>query len=670
MKNKLLIQNVPRPSLELLMSTVQAKNGLLVPSKPNDGTADFTVARNSKATRVNKNGLIEDASVLGSELIDNNAWTVSGDVTETGGVISFNGGNGYADNVVAIGQGKKCKIEYDINTTTGTEMAVYLRGTLVTATVQPNGHVSVEAVTGTNPIFLIRFQAYGGTFIGEISNVSVKEVIYENVPRIDYLGSTFIPSTFGSELVPDISTWVLGSGATLNGDKIELTSAGSQKIKITIPFVIGTEYQISYDIIDYSSGNARFDVEASSPLGNVNSADGTYVENIIVGQGSIGRLDFNVGISGSFSITNVSVKEITGYTTNDEPSLLLEPQSENIIPYSEDFVTGWTPQNGSLTGNTDVAPDGETTMDTYTEGAAALHRLYPTSGITVASGVSGIFSIFLKAGTRRYVSVAINYGTDEAWATVDTVNWTITGTGSLGTGVYEDSGIEDYGSGIYRIWLKGSLGGQTNYYPLLNPSDVASPTTARQTSSGSETVICWGAEFKVGDTYQTSYIKTEGAPVTRANETCVGGGNVNVINSLRGTWFFEWKGFASDYNNITLSDGTNANRISFYAVTTTGVSKVSWLHATFSTVSIQKNLTQPFAFDKIGMRWSGTTLTLYVNGVKVGDATIVPFDKNELIFMTFDYGNNLGGQQGLGRYKNIKLYKKALQDGQMEKFTT
>ena len=45
-----------------------------------------------------------------------------------------------------------------------------------------------------------------------------------------------------------------------------------------------------------------------------------------------------------------------------EPSLLLEPQSTNLITYSEDF-SQWNQQGASITSNSAISPDGTLNAD-------------------------------------------------------------------------------------------------------------------------------------------------------------------------------------------------------------------------------------------------------------------------------------------------------------------
>ena len=97
------------------------------------------------------------------------------------------------------------------------------------------------------------------------------------------------------------------------------------------------------------------------------------------------------------SIDNVSVKEYTednipriDYSTGTE-AFLLEPQSTNLVPYSEDF-SQWTPVGTpTITSNYGISPDG-TQNSTRVQFDARRKNL---ASILSASG-DITFSVYLK----------------------------------------------------------------------------------------------------------------------------------------------------------------------------------------------------------------------------------------------------------------------------------
>jgi hypothetical protein len=76
------------PKLALISSGY--KNSKVYSILPNDGSGDFTFARNSGGTRVNKQGLIEQMQTYGSQLLNNSDFTSTSDwtVSNTGSAAS------------------------------------------------------------------------------------------------------------------------------------------------------------------------------------------------------------------------------------------------------------------------------------------------------------------------------------------------------------------------------------------------------------------------------------------------------------------------------------------------------------------------------------------------------------------------------------------------------
>ena len=159
---------------------------------------DFDFSRSSSATRVNSEGLIETASVLGSELVVNGDfasdtdWTKGTGVTISNGVATSDGSGSNYGNIVTQDTNvsfanKKVKINFDVLNYVSGKMRVSPGNSSVTSHVQANGSYEfiVDVGVGNDIIYFISYQV---PFNGSIDNVSVKEVIENDVPRLDYSG--------------------------------------------------------------------------------------------------------------------------------------------------------------------------------------------------------------------------------------------------------------------------------------------------------------------------------------------------------------------------------------------------------------------------------------------------------------------------------------------------
>jgi hypothetical protein len=160
--------------------------------KPTDGSGDLTFTRASSATRVNAEGLIENAFVLGAELITNGDFATDSDWTKGSGW-TISGGTANYDGVASIGDiqqseslvlGKTYKYSFTISNRTQGGVRFFV-GNTVGLTHSANGTFTGYITYSSGGYILLQAR---DSFIGSIDNVSVKEVITLNVPRIDYTG--------------------------------------------------------------------------------------------------------------------------------------------------------------------------------------------------------------------------------------------------------------------------------------------------------------------------------------------------------------------------------------------------------------------------------------------------------------------------------------------------
>jgi hypothetical protein len=181
-------------------------------------------------------------------------------------------------------------------------------------------------------------------------------------------------------------------------------------------------------------------------------------------------------------------------TTGESLGLLVEEQRTNLLLRSEEFSTTWVRFNVNASSNAILAPDGTLTADKLTENNADnFHRI--RQGIT--SGVTGVFSVFLKAAERTRV----NLGTSDTnlIAGFDlSAGSVVSGTGS----------IEPFGDGWYRCSISATFTTSGPFLLLRNSSSEF------YTGDGTSGIYLWGAQLEP-DSFPTSYIPTTTAAVTR-----------------------------------------------------------------------------------------------------------------------------------------------------------
>ena len=152
-------------------------------------SSDMDVTRATAATRVDENGLVNYAEVIGDEEITDGDfptgttnWTIEDVWTISGNSANGNGANGSSQQLVQSSVftiGKTYKVTYDIIN--------YVSGSVFMPNVGSSNsgdQTYSEYITATQSDFKIT----GINFYGSITNISVKEVTRDNVPRIDYTG--------------------------------------------------------------------------------------------------------------------------------------------------------------------------------------------------------------------------------------------------------------------------------------------------------------------------------------------------------------------------------------------------------------------------------------------------------------------------------------------------
>ncbi len=162
---------------------------------PNNGDGDFTFNRDSSATRVGQNGLIQTVGFFGNDLVTNGSfatnsdWTLETGWTISGGTANFSGGTGNKAMYQAVGitNGKTYKIQYTVSSISAGQVAVRFGGMSgvdeITATIigTYTGYITATGSANGN----IHIEDNDNNFVGSIDNVSVVEVTGDQ-PRLNY----------------------------------------------------------------------------------------------------------------------------------------------------------------------------------------------------------------------------------------------------------------------------------------------------------------------------------------------------------------------------------------------------------------------------------------------------------------------------------------------------
>jgi hypothetical protein len=515
----------------------------------------------------------------------------------------------------------------------------------------------------------------GGSTSFSITNISVKEITDDtNIPRINYEGFSY-QDTLGSEEIVngDFSngnanwtienTWTIGDGVA-NGNG---ANGNTEELVQSLSFDSSKKYKISYQILNYVSGSVRYSLSGGGGYNGQNkSANGTYVDIINTGS-SHNQIKF-FGLNFNGSITNVSVKEYFGQEVvpgSGCGSWLLEPQSTNLITYSEDFSdSSWYKAQTTTEAVNIAMPNGVINgYKLFANTSNSSHYLEVTPFPTATAGQNFTLSLFIKSAGSGFIQVASSTGFNSRYQ-----NFNIS-TGTKASGDISDSSITDFGNGWYRISVTETTTGTNARYlimPILSDGIRNPQFTGNADEDG---VYIWGAQLEQ-QSYATSYIPTSGAANTRLQDIATNSGNSSLINSTEGVSYFETSAFddISSLRLITLKSADNNNRVSIgYSNATDNIRVI--VRANGSNV-VNQNFTASNLTDinKFAFKYKSGASSIYLNGSEVLDLSAGNFTfSQELSKLNFDGGN--GTNPFYGKAKALAVYKEALTDANLRCLT-
>jgi len=299
----------------ILLTPTAYDNGSMLSIKPENGDGDFDFERNSAATRVNAQGLVENVQIISSELVSNGNFSqigteevLNGNFSQEGSELVTNGDfsvdSDWAKNNGATISGGKGNIIGDGSSFTNlTQANVFTIGKnyKVTVDVTINSGLGLKFQDGaTDSNFGTATTSGSYTFYGVANNSNF--VIGRKT------GGTAFDSSIDNVSVKEVGqNWTLGSGWSIGEDKA-ISDGSITNLDQSGAFTSGKTYKVVYTIKDYVSGDTRFRFTGTSnENGTLRSANGTYTEYItLTNNQSILRFRY----SGVLSITNISVKEV------------------------------------------------------------------------------------------------------------------------------------------------------------------------------------------------------------------------------------------------------------------------------------------------------------------------------------------------------------------------
>ena len=639
-----------KPNFTLPNKPAIKSGGILSYNYTDDFTfvpAPLTFNRDSAATRVNEKGLIEQVGYFGPELVQNGDFSELGSELVTNGnfdtdlngwraysstLISWESG-GYA--VVSNNNGYWCKIQKEGNVF---EVGKIYKITMRAKSNLANRSFHGDIFTGQSFSEVDTFQTFTQYFKATITGFSVG---FHDVSAFGEVTIT-IDNVSVKEVDPN-NYWILHTGWSL-GDGVAIANNSSSYIKQNNVVTNGKSYKVVFDTI-VTSGQFRAVTTAdpSTYTPYVNKS-GTYTFYINPTSSINGGFEF-IGNSFVGSIDNISVIEVLGdkpridYSDSlTEPSLLLEPQSTNVLENSEITSTWVYTEFGSgsagtiTTGKTDMFGGTNAVQVDFPADAENVSLTFgqTTSSISSGSATASVYIKLVESGSKTLqfrcsTGVISNVLVD----TTDFVRYEATGTKSS----YESFNVK------------------------LRPSSGTS-------SGGFSIIICQPQEEALS--YSTSYIPTAGSTATRLGETAINAGDVNVFNSEEGVLYAE----------ISVLNSSNIFDFGLYGNTSANQCRIGFfnddVYATLYNGSFQTQMSAPndlSDFTKIAFKFKENDFALWINGNEVAnDTSGTTFNSGDLVKL------NLSGQNGTsslvtGKVRNLQVFNKALTDRELEILT-
>jgi len=278
---------------------------------------------------------------------------------------------------------------------------------------------------------------------------------------------------YGGELVTNgdfaiDSDWTKGTGWSIIGGTANFDDTANSGLSQSKSFIAGKTYKISFKITQGSGSIAFLSSNGVTTYVGYKTYDvGVHSATFEYSTGSGFQIFGSSFLGGSFSIDNVSVKEVLSpdgdftftrgsnlSATRVNEAQLIEKGRENLLLQSNQFDTTWTNANTTETGG-QAGYNG--TNDAWLLSGSGQ---YPRIQQSVSSSGVNTISVYAKANTNNYLFINMIVNATGAYACFDLVNRTET----VGLATQISSNITDIGNGWCRVSLafSGTLG-QVNF---------------------------------------------------------------------------------------------------------------------------------------------------------------------------------------------------------------
>jgi len=391
---------------------------------PSNGNGDFTFSRSSSGTRVNSEGLIEVAKVIGTteevtngDFSSGGGWSGSASIS-SGQLTKTSGGLAYQGSVVTAN--KYYKVVVDVASLDGAT-TLYFGGNQYTLSV---GVQTIEAVGGTGNTFVGFNNGYSSGSGSVFNSISVIEYIENDVPRLDYSDGSCAslllePQRTNLETKSNsFSTWTTLINVTATSNYIVSPDGTSN----------ATRLQFTSNGYIWNTGQ-----DISSTLFTISC----YAKRNNTGTENVGFFVNGSGVVNSaWSLTSDWVRFTYTYTSTNTSKIGIAAESGadvSVFGFQieklESYATSYIPTEGATATRTDESfvADGLSTIIGQTEGCIFIDFLYYEGNrfeIFDAANTANGFLIY-RSGTGYNLQVITSGG---GWAIANFITGLTIGT--------------------------------------------------------------------------------------------------------------------------------------------------------------------------------------------------------------------------------------------------
>ena len=598
---------------------------------------EFDFTRGSSATYVGKDGLIKTAGLQDTNLVQNGDFSELGSELVTNGDFD-NGGANWVNINDAVFENSTVIFEDNakIYQNVVSDLSKFYKISIDLNSVANDG-LQILAGSGNS------FVSYS---VNDIINNGNKIVLYS---KFINNGTLFVYSKTAntSAVIDNVSVkqvdpndeWSLGTGWSYGDGSAVSTTTSSNLNCNSATLVVGKTYKFSIDSEAVSSGSYSFLLRFNSTntdIGVINS-NGSHVFYAVADSTSF-RVQTLSGGSTSFSIDNVSVQEVQvntpriDFSDSADGALLLEPQSTNLLSYSEAFGNSYWNKSGNVVIDIEltISPSGKQNASKFTFDGTTNGRV--EKDISVINGTQYTFSVWLKNDDLADPT--------QVWIGLSTSN----------QGEYVTVTNE------WKRFTTTQVSNGTTEYPRIQTSEVGS-------------IFAWGGQLEQ-QSYPTSYIPTQGSASTRIAETCDNSGSAQDFNSEEGVLYAETHNVSKEYNNnIALTDGSNNQRVQMY-FNKNALSLMFFIKVNGTVVGTHTVSASGINYEdtnKIAIKYKTNDMSFWLNGTEVAtDTSGTMFSANTLTQLGFNSGSD---GTFYGETRDLRVYNTALSDEELHKLT-